>query len=191
MEYFKKINLICEPSIRDFVIADVKRKLNPDTVSGQVRIKHDLPADLRYRVNTELESLGFPKFLYCQSYIRQQGNVQGIHIDGDVDKKINAAINIPIQGIEGSTHNWYDGDYTLVLRNVGDLVFHQLVWNSKPTLVSSLILDQPYLVRVDQPHSASAGSFHSRWIFTMRFVGNPTFEHLCSLLPTQTFAKVT
>jgi hypothetical protein len=180
MEYFKKINLVCETSIREFVIADVKKQIDLNTISGQIRIKHTLPIEIRNLINDELESLGFPKLLYCQSYIRQRGNVQGIHIDGDDDIKINAAINIPILGVEGSTHNWYDGDYTLVLTNVGDLVFHQLVWTSEPTLVSSLLLDQPYLVRVDQPHSASANNSHNRWIFTMRFVNNPTFEHLYS-----------
>ena len=184
MEYFKKINLLSENSIREFVIADTASRVDLNKIESQVRIKHVLPQNLHRAVDIELESLGFPKLLYCQSYIRRRGNVQGIHIDGDVDLKINAAINIPISGTNGSKHNWYTGDYKLTIRRIGDLVFHHIVWNSEPELVSTLELDQPYLVRVNEPHSAIAGDT-DRWIFTMRFVGNPTFEDLYNILSSR------
>jgi len=178
MKYFKKINLQCEPNIKEFVTADVRSQLDPEKVVSQIRIKHNLPDNLRKHINDELEYIGFPKLLYCQSYIRSRKNIQGIHIDGSDGTQINAAINIPIFGTYESRHNWYTGDYTLILRNVGDLYFHHILWKSKPELVSSLELDHPHLVRVDKPHNVVAASNICRWIFTMRFVGNPTFEEL-------------
>jgi hypothetical protein len=181
MKYFKQINLSVEEQLKNFIINDVTRRIDPSTVINQIRIKHVLPNDLSNIVNAELKNLGFPKLLYCQSYIREKGNVQGIHIDGDNESKINAAINIPISGTAGSMYNWYTGTYHLNLRKIGDLVFHHIVWNSEPILATSLELDQPYLVRVNEPHSAVAGD-RNRWIFTMRFVGNPTFEYLYDIL---------
>ena len=178
MEYFKKINLQCESKIRNFVIADVCSQLDPEKLISQTRIKHDLPDNLRESVNDELEYIGFPKLLYCQSYIRSRGHIQGIHIDGDGSTQINAAINLPISGTHESKHNWYTGDYTLILKNIGDLYFHHILWKSKPELVSSLELDHPHLVRVNEPHNAVSSDNDCRWIFTMRFVGNPSFEDL-------------
>lgn len=178
MKYFKKINLQCESKIREFVIADVCNQIDPGSVVSQTRIKHSLPDNIRTFINDELEFIGFPKLLYCQSYIRSRKNIQGIHVDGDGTAQINAAINLPISGTYESRHNWYTGDYTLTLRNAGDLYFHSILWKSKPELVSSLELNHPHLVRVNRPHNVVASDNDCRWIFTMRFVGNPTFEEL-------------
>jgi len=178
MKYFKEINLSCESRIKDFVIKDVKDRLNFDRIENQIRIKHELPKDLLSDLNTELNAINFPALLYCQSYIRIKNNVQRIHIDGFGDKVINAAINIPILGTTNSKHNWYAGDYRLISKNIKGLYFHDVLWKKDPILMDSLELDRPYLVRVNEPHNAIASSDDVRWIFTMRFFNNPTFEYL-------------
>jgi hypothetical protein len=182
--YFKKINIKAENSIRSFAISDINRFLSSTPWNNtQTRIKHKLPDEILNSVNEELNSYGIPKILYCQSYIRKKGNCQGIHIDGTNGELINAAINIPLQGCNNSKFTWYSGDYDLVERNIGDLYFYNLKWKSVPQVASTLELTDSHLVRVNMPHSAQASFTEDRWIFTMRFVGNPTFEELYEKLP--------
>lgn len=177
--YFKKINIQTENRIKSFAIREINCFLsNNSWNSVQTRIKHKLPIDLLYDINKELNSYGIPKILYCQSYIRKKGNFQGIHVDGSNGELINAAINIPLQGYIDSKFTWYFGDYDLVEKNIGDLYFYDLKWKSVPQVASTLELTDPYLVRVNVPHSAQASFAEDRWIFTMRFVGNPIFEDL-------------
>jgi hypothetical protein len=187
MEYYKKINLKCEQLIRDYLIELV---LVPTEIIDQTKIPHQLPKHLLDQVNSELASYGVPEILYCQSYLRAKGTTQGIHIDG-VGSKWHAAINIPIQNTKGSKFNWYKGKYTVVQKTVdtgaisgkAPITFFGLE-DIKLEVAASIELDQAYLVRVDEPHNAVANNISDRWIFTMRFHRNPTFEELYEKLPT-------
>lgn len=188
MEYYKKINLKCEKSIRDYLLDVVTP---PNKITDQTKISHELPKDLLDIVNTELSSYGIGEILYCQSYLRSAGTVQGIHIDG-INFRWHAAINLPIQNTKGSKFSWYNGAYDIEqkTRYTGDgaggvtpITFFEII-NQDLKEAASIELDQAYLVRVDEPHSATANDITNRWIFTMRFKGNPTFEELYEKLPS-------
>ena len=148
---------------------------------GQYAVDHELPSDLLSEINEELNGLGFPEVKYSKSYVRTNNNIQGIHIDG-AGEPLHAAINIPLKGCNDSKHIYYTGSYnkTNVVRH--NLKYYELTWNSTPVATTTLCLTSPHLLRVDEPHSAVAGSTEERWIFTMRFVGNPTFEDLYAKL---------
>jgi hypothetical protein len=187
MEYYKKINLKCEKLIRDYLLELV---IPPNKITDQAKISHELPKDLLDIINTELASYGISELLYCQSYMRAKGTTQGIHIDG-VGYKWHAAINLPIQNSNGSKFIWYTGKYDIEQKTkytggpaggMTQVTFFEIV-NQDLTEVAVIELDQSYLIRVDEPHNAVANDTTNRWIFTMRFVGNPTFEELYDKLP--------
>jgi hypothetical protein len=186
MEYYKKINLQCENSIRNYLIDLVR---TPQKLIDQTKISHELPKELLDTINSELATYGITEIQYCQSYLRAKGTTQGIHIDG-IGFKWHAAINIPIQNTIGSKFTWYGGDYRIEqkTRNTGyghimtPITFFEIIDNGLVE-VASVELDQAHLVRVDEPHCATANDVADRWIFTMRFKGNPTFEELYDKLP--------
>lgn len=170
--------------IRDFVLQEIGTA--PMNISDSVKITHKLPPELLRMVNDELAEYGIPNVWYCQSYIRRRGTVQGIHMDGEKDLKIHAAINLPICNTEGSRFTWYSGNYDtgITTQSTGTLTggkspitYHAIIFKNL-TEAAVVEIDQPYLIRVDEPHCAAANNEGDRWIFTMRFVGNPTFEEL-------------
>ena len=182
MKYFARVKLACESSIRAWAMADIERELGAAKLAqAQHRISHQLPAELEDMINAELTQHGVPKVSYAQSYCRQAGHVQGIHIDGLGDYQ-TVAINIPLKGSVGSRHVYYKGKYTTEQTRYEDIVFYKINWLETPRVADILYLDQAHIVRVDQPHSAQANPFEDRWIFTMRFENSPTFEELCTRL---------
>jgi hypothetical protein len=171
---FVPIKLEVEQAIKDFAIADILKKSEPEKVNFQYAVDHtDIPSDLLNDINSELNSKGIPDLLYCKSYIRRKKHVQEIHIDG-----LNCAINIPLKGSAGSRFCYYTGSYKMHLTVVRGLKFYALEWDGLPILENELELNTTHLVRVDRPHCAIASNTENRWIFTMRFKGNPTFEDL-------------
>lgn len=190
MEYYKKINLKCESLIREFVIKDLNPP--PTNFKDSVKVAHTLPEELLNTVNAELAEYGIPPVWYCQSYLRRKGTWQGIHIDGVKDVNIHVAINLPIQNTEDSKFIWYTGDYHTDIKvgkaqnvngGVIPITYHDITFDNLKE-AASLELNQAHLIRVDRPHRACANEVDDRWIFTMRFKGNPTFEELYEKLPS-------
>ena len=179
MNFFPiKLKLEVEQAIKDFAIADILEKSDPEKVLLQYTVDHtNIPQDLLNAINSELNSKGIPDLLYAKSYVRRKNHAQGIHIDG-LNFPLHCAINIPLMGSEGSKFCYYTGSYKMIPTNERGLKFYALKWDGEPILEDELELTSPHLVRVDRPHCAMASSTENRWIFTMRFRGNPTFEEL-------------
>ena len=183
MTNFVPIKLKVESKIREYAILEIENANFEIPPEGQYTVDHKIPSPLIDEINLELAELGFPKVEYAKSYVRKQGNKQGIHIDG-THHIVHCAINIPLKGCNNSIHAYYDGDYTLVPKHQHGLYFYHIKWNSPPTITSAISLKEAHLVRVDKPHAAIASPLEDRWVFTMRFEGNPTFEDLVRKLNT-------
>ena len=180
-DYFKLIPLDCEEQIRDFAIADIEAQLGSlaYVLTSQVRIKHTLPNELLEIVNTELSTkYNIPPIEYCQSYLRPKKDIQRAHIDGDQNETRHAAINIPLKGTTGSIYRWLDGTFETQLKDINGLTFHNLLWMDIPTVAATLELNDPYLINVGTPHRSEASKTEDKWVFTMRFYGNPLFDML-------------
>lgn len=177
MIYYKKISLICEDEIRRYAIGDIERNNINLKFNEQIQIRHKMPSDLEEKINRELSDYNIPNIRYAVSYIRKRNNFQGIHIDGDKSGIIYSAINIPLKGCNKSYHIWYAGNYKTRLVESEKLSYHYLQWITEPKEDARLIIDSPYIVRVDRPHSALSTN-EDRWVFTMRFINNPKFEEL-------------
>lgn len=180
MIYCKKISLVCEEKIRQFAIKDIESKIDiSKPVLWQRKIKHSLPDDLLLEINQELSYYGIPEVDYAQSYLRPKKNFQGIHIDGDPNGIIKTAINIPLKGWANSYHIWYSGNFEIsVVTHDNTNNYYEIHWNSEPVEKHREEISSATLLRVDQPHSALANDIEDRWIFTIRFKGNPAFEHI-------------
>ena len=177
--YCKKIHLTCENLIREFAILDIEKKVDTSIpVTKQLQIRHDLDKSLKNIIDTELSTYHIPPLLYCLSYVRPKGSSQGIHIDGNKDVVIKSAINIPLKGCKNSYQVWYTGKYTTSLVMLSNNVYHEIMWQEPYIEDFKLEINSPYLLRVDRPHSAQSNQLEDRWVFTMRFCGNPNFEDL-------------
>jgi len=177
--YCKKIYLESEESIKSFAISDIAKQIPIFKIlNRQIKIRHILPDNLLQIVNLELGKYNIPPILYCLSYIRPKNNFQGIHIDGDRNGLISSAINIPLKGNINSYQIWYTGNFTTALVTTENNVYHRIMWEDTPKEAFRAEINQAHLVRVDQPHSAMSNDFEERWVFTMRFQGNPKFDEL-------------
>jgi len=101
-----------------------------------------------------------------------------IYLECEEDIIISSAINIPLKGTANSFQIWYTGNYTTSVIRTPNIAYHLIKWTNKPVEVARLEINSAHLIRVDQPHSAQSNSVEDRWVFTMRFCGNPNFEDL-------------
>lgn len=182
MLYFKKINLQSAEAIKKFAIDEITSKIKTADSLYQQKIFHTFPTDLENLINSELETFNIPPISYAVSYIRPKNSFQGIHIDGVKEKIISSAINIPLKGCENSFQIWYKGNYSTNLISVPGNTYHNIIWKDGPVEDARLQVDQPYMVRVDKPHSALSGNTE-RWVITIRFKTNPQFDDLIKNIP--------
>lgn len=125
----------------------------------------------------------------CILFHRPGNFPQTLHIDcnnDDPPQLMNCAVNIPILNCEDSYMEWYSGEYTTdVNSQVGPdgktRKFIELNWQGQPEILTRTIIDQPTLVRVNQPHKVTVTD-RTRSLITLRFFNNPTFEAIASLI---------
>ena len=180
-DYFKLMPLDCAEQIKAFAIADIEAQLGASAyvLTAQVRVRHTLPNELSEIVNAELlTKYNITPVEYCQSYLRPKKDIQRAHVDGGLNETRHAAINIPLKGTTGSIYRWLNGTYETEFKDVDGLVFHNLIWMDVPSVAATVELNQPYLLNVGTPHRSEANKTEDKWVFTMRFYGNPTFEML-------------
>jgi hypothetical protein len=175
---FVPIKLEVEQSIREYAIGEILKQGEPKKEFTQYPVDHtNIPYDLLNTINLELNSKGIPDLLYAKSYVRKKKHVQEIHVDG-ILYPFHCSINIPLKGSAGSRFCYYTGSYKMIPSRIDNLKFFTLQWDGVPILEDEVELNSAHLVRIDKPHSAIANDTEDRWIFTMRFKGNPTFEEL-------------
>ena len=185
MMNYKKINLQCLDNLKSYVVNQIKDSLLP---TGSLTVTSNivtLPDDLLNIVNDELSSYNISNIEYCRVYLWPKGSVQTAHVDGST-RVLHCAINIPLHGGEDSKFQWLEGNFKLVPKNLPhtNQKAYYINWESTPCITESIeIKDGCYLIRIDQPHQAIAAMDSDRWIFTMRFKDNPTFEELYDKLP--------
>jgi len=177
---YKKINLECGTALKTFVLDRITQFLSGTEVTRVMSEIISLPEEMISTINVELKIYNVPAIEYCRVYLRPKNDIQFSHIDGG-GEVLHCAINIPLHGGENSKFQWLGGDYSVSLVNLPttNQKAFAIKWNSEPTVIESIeMIDGCYLVRIDQPHQAIASADSDRWVFTMRFKGNPTFEEL-------------
>jgi hypothetical protein len=178
-EYFKPLTLDCEQAIRNFAIGDIETQLGAGAyvLTGQVQVKHSLPPELFETISNELgEKYNMPAVDFCHSLLRPKKDIQKSHIRASVDGIGYTAIDIPLKGTSGSLYRWLSGTYESQLKTFNGLIFHDLTWLDIPTTGATLELTAPHLVNVGIPNRAEASKITDMWVFTIRLLGNPTFE---------------
>lgn len=104
-------------------------------------------------------------------FAQSAGSVQGMHVDGfSAERKgaSNWALNIPIA--EVGVMSWYGGDYDLVESNNGQgLGYLKLDWKGEMSLLGSVSVDRPTIVKIDIPHQVINHSTKRRLVLSLRF----------------------
>jgi hypothetical protein len=180
-EYYKPLTLDCEQAIRNFAIGDIETQLGAAAyvLTGQVQVKHSLPPELFEIISNELgEKYGMPAVDFCHSILRPKKDIQKSHIKASVDGICYAAIDIPLKGTSGSLYRWLSGTYESQSKTFNGLIFYDLDWKDIPTTGATLELNSPHLVNVGIPNRAEASKTSDMWVFTIRLLGNSTFEML-------------
>lgn len=90
-----------------------------------------------------------------------------IHLDGT--KTLGTtAVNIPIR--EKGQMQWFTGKYTVLEQNTSTaLKYLQIIWQEQPKMICETEIDQPTLVRIDQPHRVKNLSTKPRLLLTVRW----------------------
>jgi hypothetical protein len=142
------------------------------------------PEHIRAILDKELQSRNLPKFAYTVCFARPAKDQQSIHVDG-TNSTTCASLNIPLMGCKNSVMEWFAGAYKVVRKNYvdqsGQTVYYQeVVWDTDYTVVESLELTESHMVRVDVPHRTTANDTDLRAVLCLRFLGNPTWDQVCS-----------
>jgi hypothetical protein len=179
MIFSTPVKLKFEQQIREWTINDIlsSKAATNLIIKTQHRAQHQFPRELLDTINSELNSYGMPGVSYADSYLRRKGSKQYLHVDGH-EHQIFCAINIPLMGTTNSGFQYYGGDYEIVEKTAKGLRWLEPVWNGEPQLLEDLELTTPHLVRVDVPHMAVANAAEDRWILSIRFLGNPSYEYM-------------
>jgi hypothetical protein len=184
---YKKINLKCLDKLQNHLFNQIKDSLlNVEKLNVTSNVI-TLPDELLKIVNDELSLYNISTIDYCRVYLWPKGSVQPMHVDGS-SRVLHCSINIPLYGGAKSKFQWFGGKFKLTPVNLlhTNQQAYYIVWESSPYIMESIeIKDGCYLIRIDQPHSAIAAPDSDRWVFTMRFKDNPTFEELYDKLPTE------
>lgn len=95
---------------------------------------------------------------------------QEIHVDGygvNRTRASNAALNIPI--VSKGKMTWYHGRYSLEEASTSKVRYLKLNWLDTPTVQDSIIVDSPYVVKIDVPHNVVNLDNSIRVILSIRF----------------------
>ena len=191
MKLYKKINLKCLEELKTYLINKISNQLPNSVVTKSSTELIILPDDLLKLVNDELNSYGISDIDYSRIYLWPKRQTQYIHIDGanlsdGSSKTYHCAINIPLHGGEKSIFRWYVGgefDKIHFENKESSQKLYIIKWNSSPKIESIEMKDGCYLLNISVPHHAINPVDSDRWVFTMRFKDNPTFESLYDKLP--------
>ncbi len=182
MNYYKKIDFKCASLIKDYVNNLISSTLVSGETKKVISKIIELPDNILAIVNQELSLLGISNVEYCRIYLWPKKSIQFTHVDNG----LHCAINIPLRGGENSLFRWWAAEFKTRLVDIigtGQTV-EAIEWLTARKLAQEIeIKDGCYLIRIDQPHQAVMSETSDRWMFTMRFKGNPTFEELYDRLP--------
>lgn len=96
--------------------------------------------------------------------------VQEIHVDGynvTRTRSSDTALNIPIKSHGQMT--WYSGRYSLEEASTSKVRYLKLNWLDTPTVQDSIMVDSPYVVKIDVPHNVVNLDNSIRVILSIRF----------------------
>lgn len=104
-------------------------------------------------------------------FIQEPNSECSIHVDGlHPDRKgaPNWALNIPLTESDAEM-TWYDGPYSLNIKDSQGLPYLDIDWQYQPNLVETIKVDKPVIVNINKPHKVVNLSNHVRMILSIRF----------------------
>ena len=180
MLMFKPVKLKCFELVKEEVTRLMARY---DTESKYV-IRLKLSDETMDAVNEELTAKGFSKVEPPLAFKKQNLFIQDYRYC-HVDYGATASLIMPIYGCENTTQYWYSGDYELTEINIpGNVPLYSVHWNKPGEFLTEVeIKDQPFLCRVDVPHSIKTITSPARYRLTctFRFLDQIPYDQACEL----------
>ena len=145
----------------------------------------NFPKEIKDLINNEFKSYGVPEMKIACLFRRRDfsGVGEALHIDKRSDGFVEkCALNIPIEGTEGTIHYWAGGEYTEEYR-IG-LTGYSLTlpnWKNGFIVLDQVEITKPTLVRTDIPHMVTNVGSNYRTIVSIRFKEQPSsFEEMAN-----------
>ena len=162
-DYFKSLQLFSD--------VDKNNQLVTKTFSKDEIFQCEPLADFILKNNLELD---IARFLYTRAH-----SSVPIHVDGSSTKSRILAVNFPIEGCENTQMIWWDNVNLIENKNIsptygdnyGSAV--SLFDGKNKTIIESIELTRPTIVRIDQPHSVNNNNDYYRLILSLRFTPEP------------------
>jgi hypothetical protein len=179
MKYYQKLDIENFDVITDEILKYVQPQISENLRFwniGVVKISENTPIFFNfvkenfYRVPILFRFYNTPPF----------GDLEP-HIDNTSDAKNKVALNIPLLGTKNTTMDYYTTDddnfYLTYTRGLKYLPVQVLKDPTKITLVDSIELDKPALVRTDVVHGVTNKNPTNRLVLSLKCIGN-TFEEI-------------
>ena len=144
-------------------------------------MKANLSNEAQIALNSELLPLGFlpvKSGLFFKKRNTNPMSYTDCHVDWLNDSPCYTSLIFPIQNCDNTPMYWYDGEYDLVNHiSKNNVASYQIKWKSPGKFLHSVnLVDQPWLCKVNIPHSVYGVGDHYRITCTFRFFGNPDYE---------------
>ena len=177
MQYFA----VCDNPFSAGLEKKLRDKLSKDYSTKKAHIELLQIDDVKHDINLELKKYDLEIENVCIFYYKSMVHNE-IHIDLYNNHVINSSLAIPWIFEKNYKVFWANGDYVLKPAVYDNVDYHKLVWaNNNYEIVCETELSTPCIFRTNIPHALHRSSSR-QLIATFRFMGNPTFEQLCSRL---------
>jgi len=143
-----------------------------------------MPVELVDIFNKEMAEYDLPNAWNFLAFKRRNyfTETNDVHVDytSQYDQPIHSSIVLPLENTKDTYMYWINGEYTLSKIIKNNRALYVVKWENSPTLVDRVeISNEPVIVKVDVPHSATSrkdGSY--RTILSIRLQGNPEFDEV-------------
>jgi len=134
--------------------------------------------DLESKLEDDLKRIANEKNIY---YEVKNGNLAYINPNNEISTRIafflsgwegfpSWALNIPILNCENVVLNFYKGDYTTTIESNELTMYRVPLWEGRPELEESTLLNRPVLMNMEAPFSFTNQSDNPAIFLNLRFI---------------------
>ena len=184
MEFFRTISL---PFTKELA-TEAEAIMQNDCNTEFRYIKHlTVSEDLKVRMNNYLASRNISEVSEVIVFKKRFTKVAAeyCHIDGHSARRITkCAIIVPVANCKNTGQFWFDGDYDVVEKSVGEINYTAIQWKSTPALSKlTEIYESPIIARVNVPHEIFNHNKDSyRITCSIRFKDNEDYDYAAKAL---------
>ena len=168
-EYYRFINISNWNYIKD----TLKERITVKPNQRQLILSQEIKEWLNSQISKDVTAFTSKEHQIINAivFIQEPKSECSIHVDGlHPDRKgaPNWSLNIPLTESDAEM-TWYDGPYSLNIKDSQGLPYLDIDWQYQPNLVETIKVDKPVIVNINKPHKVVNLSNHVRMILSIRF----------------------